>query len=162
MVRTPLDVELIYRVAPDSAIAVERMSARPNFYETSTAMKSLAITLMLTTDSFRHMEDFVTWVDTSKLKRTIMNYNDEVHPPNPLSFHSHLTHTFSSLTTSISFNPLPKNSTECASPPIALSELLCATMYDHETKGSYALAHQTHGVSLKNTLPRECREVTST
>jgi U3 small nucleolar ribonucleoprotein protein IMP3 len=24
------------------------------------------------------MEDFVTWVDTSKLKRTIMNYNDEV------------------------------------------------------------------------------------
>lgn len=27
---------------------------------------------------FRHMEDFVTWVDTSKLKRTIMKYNDEV------------------------------------------------------------------------------------
>ncbi|KIK45288.1 hypothetical protein CY34DRAFT_801784 [Suillus luteus UH-Slu-Lm8-n1] len=26
----------------------------------------------------RHMEDFVTWVDTSKLKRTIMNYNDEL------------------------------------------------------------------------------------
>ncbi len=26
----------------------------------------------------RHMEDFVTWVDTSKLKRTIMRYNDEV------------------------------------------------------------------------------------
>ncbi|KAG1787658.1 alpha-L RNA-binding motif-containing protein [Suillus plorans] len=25
-----------------------------------------------------HMEDFVTWVDTSKLKRTIMNYNDEL------------------------------------------------------------------------------------
>lgn len=25
----------------------------------------------------RHMEDFVTWVDTSKLKRTIMKYNDE-------------------------------------------------------------------------------------
>ncbi len=24
------------------------------------------------------MEDFVTWVDTSKLKRTIMSYNDEV------------------------------------------------------------------------------------
>ena len=24
------------------------------------------------------MEDFVTWVDTSKLKRTIMTYNDEV------------------------------------------------------------------------------------
>ena len=26
----------------------------------------------------RHMEDFVTWVDTSKLKRTVMTYNDEV------------------------------------------------------------------------------------
>ena len=26
----------------------------------------------------RHMEDFVTWVDTSKLKRTIAKYNDEV------------------------------------------------------------------------------------
>lgn len=25
------------------------------------------------------MEDFVTWVDTSKLKRTIMRYNDEVN-----------------------------------------------------------------------------------
>ena len=24
------------------------------------------------------MEDFVTWVDTSKLKRTVMRYNDEV------------------------------------------------------------------------------------
>ena len=28
--------------------------------------------------SYRHMEDFVTWVDTSKLKRTVMEYNDEV------------------------------------------------------------------------------------
>ena len=26
------------------------------------------------------MEDFVTWVDTSKLKRTVMAYNDEVSP----------------------------------------------------------------------------------
>lgn len=26
----------------------------------------------------RRMEDFVTWVDTSKLKRTVMAYNDEV------------------------------------------------------------------------------------
>jgi len=24
------------------------------------------------------MEDFVTWVDTSKLKKTVMRYNDEV------------------------------------------------------------------------------------
>jgi hypothetical protein len=27
------------------------------------------------------MEDFVTWVDTSKLKRTIARYNDEVRAP---------------------------------------------------------------------------------
>jgi len=26
----------------------------------------------------RYMEDFVTWVDTSKLRRTIMKYNDEL------------------------------------------------------------------------------------
>lgn len=26
----------------------------------------------------RNMEDYVTWVDTSKLRRTIMEYNDEV------------------------------------------------------------------------------------
>jgi hypothetical protein len=26
------------------------------------------------------MEDFVTWVDTSARKRTIMKYNDEVGP----------------------------------------------------------------------------------
>lgn len=26
----------------------------------------------------RSMEDFVTWVDTSKVKRTVMTYNDEV------------------------------------------------------------------------------------
>ncbi|TIA73996.1 hypothetical protein E3P92_01431 [Wallemia ichthyophaga] len=26
----------------------------------------------------RNMEDFVTWVDTSKIKRTVMNYNDEL------------------------------------------------------------------------------------
>jgi len=26
----------------------------------------------------RNMEDFVTWVDTSKIKRTVMQYNDEV------------------------------------------------------------------------------------
>ncbi|KAJ2922511.1 hypothetical protein H1R20_g14584, partial [Candolleomyces eurysporus] len=26
----------------------------------------------------RHMEDYVTWVDTSKLKRVVMQYNDEL------------------------------------------------------------------------------------
>ena len=34
--------------------------------------------------SYRHMEDFVTWVDTSKLKRTVMRYNDEVRAPDAL------------------------------------------------------------------------------
>ena len=29
-------------------------------------------------DECRNMEDFVTWVDTSKIKRSVMNYNDEV------------------------------------------------------------------------------------
>lgn len=36
------------------------------------------------------MEDFVTWVDTSKLKRTIMQYNDEVRF-NLFFFHCSLT-----------------------------------------------------------------------
>lgn len=27
---------------------------------------------------FRNLEDFVTWVDTSKIKRKIMKYNDKV------------------------------------------------------------------------------------
>jgi hypothetical protein len=27
---------------------------------------------------FRNMEDFVTWVDSSKIKQHVMNYNDEV------------------------------------------------------------------------------------
>lgn len=31
----------------------------------------------------RSMEDFVTWVDTSKVKRTVMTYNDEVRPSRP-------------------------------------------------------------------------------
>jgi U3 small nucleolar ribonucleoprotein protein IMP3 len=26
----------------------------------------------------RNMEDFVTWVDTSKIKKTIMKYRDEI------------------------------------------------------------------------------------
>lgn len=37
----------------------------------------------------RHMEDFVTWVDASKLKRTVMQYNDEVcHLSFPISLSS--------------------------------------------------------------------------
>lgn len=44
------------------------------------------------------MEDFVTWVDTSKLKRTIMQYNDEVR--------FNLSYVHSSLTISISWTIL--------------------------------------------------------
>uniref|UniRef100_A0A7N8YJ45 IMP U3 small nucleolar ribonucleoprotein 3 n=1 Tax=Mastacembelus armatus TaxID=205130 RepID=A0A7N8YJ45_9TELE len=33
------------------------------------------LTLLL--DIFRNMEDFVTWVDSSKIKQHVMNYNDE-------------------------------------------------------------------------------------
>jgi U3 small nucleolar ribonucleoprotein protein IMP3 len=36
----------------------------------------------------RRMEDFVTWVDTSKLKRTIMSYNDEVKEFSYFHIHS--------------------------------------------------------------------------
>jgi hypothetical protein len=28
----------------------------------------------------RHLEDFVTWVDSSKIKRNIMKYSDKVPP----------------------------------------------------------------------------------
>ena len=27
---------------------------------------------------YRNMEDFVTWVDSSKIKRTVLKYRDEV------------------------------------------------------------------------------------
>ena len=42
----------------------------------------------------RHMEDFVTWVDTSKLKRTIMAYNDEVRASAPPLFRCQLITSF--------------------------------------------------------------------
>lgn len=44
----------------------------PNF------IKCPIISLLRHDFLIRHMEDFVTWVDTSKLKRTVMRYNDEV------------------------------------------------------------------------------------
>ena len=44
----------------------------------SRGMSGLLFNLWLIEVRHRHMEDFVTWVDTSKLKRTIMSYNDEV------------------------------------------------------------------------------------
>ena len=62
----------------------------------------------------RHMEDFVTWVDTSKLKRTIMSYNDEVHLRLSLPRMTLLIMIFSWTTliysSQIWFNPRPHSS----------------------------------------------------
>ncbi|KAI0318108.1 alpha-L RNA-binding motif-containing protein [Amylostereum chailletii] len=56
------------RVGPDTitdpAYLVTRCVCHPSFIS--------ALTF------HRHLEDFVTWVDTSKLKRTVMRYNDEL------------------------------------------------------------------------------------
>lgn len=49
------------------------------------------------------MEDFVTWVDTSKLKRTIMQYNDEVGAALPCAFYSG-AYRFRSSTTSTCYD----------------------------------------------------------
>lgn len=43
----------------------------------------------------RHMEDFVTWVDTSARKKTIMKYNDEVGDPYSTADSSLMTMIFS-------------------------------------------------------------------
>ncbi len=43
------------------------------------------------------MEDFVTWVDTSKLKRTILSYNDEVSGFSVLMMHLMVNNTRSSM-----------------------------------------------------------------
>lgn len=37
-----------------------------------------ADTITVTFLNVRHMEDFVTWVDSSKIKQHVMNYNEEV------------------------------------------------------------------------------------
>ena len=55
----------------------------------------------------RHMEDFVTWVDTSKLKRTVMRYNDEVSDSPPLSIETWIFKTSSSSMISICFEMNP-------------------------------------------------------
>lgn len=49
------------------------------------------------------MEDFVTWVDTSKLKRTIMRYNDEVGAVPACALYSG-AYRFRSSTTSTCYN----------------------------------------------------------
>lgn len=51
------------------------------------------------------MEDFVTWVDTSKLKRTIMQYNDEVS--NTILIHCIVLILQFSWTISICFDTCP-------------------------------------------------------
>ena len=58
------------RVGPDTI-------TDPAFLVTRCVSVAVAASDALTR-RIRHMEDFVTWVDTSKLKRTIMKYNDEV------------------------------------------------------------------------------------
>jgi hypothetical protein len=54
------------------------------------------------------MEDYVTWVDTSKLKRTIMQYNDEVFAM-PCTQSLSLIFLSSSLTTLIFYKSPPKS-----------------------------------------------------
>jgi hypothetical protein len=67
------------------------------------------------------MEDFVTWVDTSKLKRTIMQYNDEVRF-NLFYFHSGLT-PVNSWTISIFYNK--KEKFILKTKPMALKSISC-------------------------------------
>lgn len=50
------------------------------------------------------MEDFVTWVDTSKLKRTIMRYNDEVRSKTFADIHHVTNSPLHSWTTSTCYN----------------------------------------------------------
>lgn len=54
----------------------------------------------------RHMEDFVTWVDTSKLKRTIMRYNDEVCLCLVTMYLKYRSFSLISLTTLTCYNPI--------------------------------------------------------
>ena len=60
------------------------------------------------------MEDYVTWVDTSKLKRTIMQYNDEVFS---YQYNQNLSLIFlvSSLTTLIFYKSPPPTAAPDAS-----------------------------------------------
>jgi ribosomal protein S4 len=59
------------RVGPDTI-------TDPAYLVTRYALDAHISLVVFLTVLCRHMEDFVTWVDTSKLKRTIMKYNDEV------------------------------------------------------------------------------------
>jgi hypothetical protein len=72
------------------------------------------------------MEDFVTWVDTSKVKRTIMSYNDEVWNYFPSKLRESSLTQISELNswTTLTFSDvwLPslikrKNCCVCATPP---------------------------------------------
>src|ERR1700733_1848294 len=73
------------------------------------------------------MEDFVTWVDTSKLKRTIMKYNDEVGIPDNFLIHIAPADAISlpSLTTSTSFSQRH-----------APSPLICSLVYSYRIGSS--------------------------
>jgi U3 small nucleolar ribonucleoprotein protein IMP3 len=62
------------RVGPDTI-------TDPAYLVTRWAFPGIAFLVYSQFTTVRHMEDFVTWVDTSKLKRTIMQYNDQVRLP---------------------------------------------------------------------------------
>lgn len=57
-------------------------------------------------DMHRNMEDFVTWVDTSKIKRTVMNYNDEVSGDKLSCFISYNATSLMTLTSSNLYRPV--------------------------------------------------------
>jgi U3 small nucleolar ribonucleoprotein protein IMP3 len=61
-----LDVRVGIDTVTDPAFLVTRLATKNTI---------LSIALMMFN---RTMEDFVTWVDTSKIKRKIMKYNDKV------------------------------------------------------------------------------------
>ncbi|KAG9317072.1 putative U3 small nucleolar ribonucleoprotein IMP3, partial [Chiua virens] len=56
----------------------ETVSAAAKFIEQGHVRTSSSLHPNTLIISPRHIEDFVTWVDTSKLKRTVLAYNDEL------------------------------------------------------------------------------------
>ncbi|PSS31974.1 hypothetical protein PHLCEN_2v2216 [Hermanssonia centrifuga] len=65
------------RVGPDTITDPAFLVTRYDAYRWNVSTSSCLLKTTLPSLQ-RHMEDFVTWVDTSKLKRTIMRYNDEL------------------------------------------------------------------------------------
>lgn len=86
------------------------------------------------------MEDYVTWVDTSKLKRTIMQYNDEVFAL-PCRQSLSLIFLSSSLTTLIFYNPPSPESP----PEISILSNIGVTPSCCIRKASYQRCSLDHG-----------------